>query len=117
VLMDLNRVLLSGRLDKEPLLWQVGDHPLATLCLASRRSWRAADGRRCHATEAYQFTAWEELAEWCGRSLHVGDRIYAEGRLCVAADGRCEIVLDRLLLARPAPPAAGAALVTALPAV
>lgn len=100
--MDLNRVLLTGRLDGEPLIWQVGDHPLATLRLMR------------HACEAFQLTAWEELAEWCGRALRAGDHIYAEGRRCVAADGRHEVVLDRvMLLARPTPPAASAAVIIA----
>ncbi len=112
--MDLNRVQLTGRLDGEPQLWSIGDHPVAALRLACVRHWRAADGQVRRETDWYRLTAWEALAEWCGRCLHAGDRIYAEGQLRLNADGRHEILLDRLvLLARPTPPAASAAVAVA----
>lgn len=79
--MDLNRIHLTGRLGSEPLLYDVGDHPVAALCLVSSSSCRGADGSHRAHTSWYNLTAWEELAEQCGRQLHCDDRVYVEGRL------------------------------------
>jgi single stranded DNA-binding protein len=78
---DLNRVQLTGWLGSEPLLYDVGDRPVATLALACERRWRAADGRLQRETTWINLTAWEELAAHCGRLLHQGDRVYVEGSL------------------------------------
>jgi hypothetical protein len=46
---DLNRIQLTGCLGSEPLLYDVGDHPVATLALACRdvrRPWMAASSWR-----------------------------------------------------------------------
>lgn len=87
--MDLNRIQLTGRLDREPLLYDVGDHHVAALHLvcvseagAQRlRHWRTSSGAGERAHEYYRLTAWEDLADECGRLLHAGDRIAVIGRL------------------------------------
>jgi single-stranded DNA-binding protein len=50
-------------------------------------------------------TAWEELADECGRLLHAGDRIMVEGQLrlvpgedAVEPAVQSEIVLERIVL-------------------
>ncbi|GAB4440295.1 MAG: hypothetical protein OHK0015_36110 [Chloroflexi bacterium OHK40] len=102
---DLNRVQLTGVLGSEPLLYDVGDHPVATLALACQRRWRAASGAVQLATTWFNLSAWEELAEQCGRQLHRGDRVYVEGYLHLWTETRppqsyaCHtIVLDRIVL-------------------
>lgn len=103
--MDLNRIHLTGRLGAEPLLYDVGDHPVAALCLVSTRSWRHADGSLRAETTWYNLTAWEELAEQCGRQLHRDDRVYVEGHLHLSNEHRgahwvlCHsVILDRIEL-------------------
>lgn len=102
---DLNRVQLTGCLGGEPLLYDVGDHPVAALALACERRWRASSGAIKVETTWFNLTAWEELAERCGRLLHRGDRVYIEGRLhlwteaCAAQSYACHTVaLDRIVL-------------------
>lgn len=102
---DLNRVLLTGVLGSEPLLYDVGDHPVAALALACQRRWRTPLGGVQLATTWFNLSAWEELAEQCGRQLHRGDRVYVEGRLDLWSELRgpqsyaCHtIVLDRIVL-------------------
>jgi single-stranded DNA-binding protein len=58
----------------------------------------------------FQLTAWEDLADYCGRHLHAGDRIFVEGQLRSISgrvvEGLCvnyEIVLERIVLL-PVPP-------------
>jgi single-stranded DNA-binding protein len=79
--VDINRIQLTGRLDREPLLYDVGDHHVAALHLVCERRWRTSSdvGERAH--EYYRLTAWEDLADACGRLLHAGDRIAVVGRL------------------------------------
>lgn len=102
---DLNRVHLTGVLGSEPLLYDVGDHPVAALALACQRRWRMPSGGVQLATTWFNLSAWEELAEQCGRQLHRGDRVYVEGELHVWTETRpphsyaCHtIVLDRIVL-------------------
>lgn len=106
---DLNRVQLTGVLGGEPLLSDVGDHPIARLGLASARRWQTPAGRIQLETIWFNLTAWEELAAYCGRALHGGDRVYVEGRLHLWHEryGRwsaaCHtVVLDRIVLLSPA---------------
>lgn len=102
---DLNRVQLTGVLGSEPLLSDVGDHPVAALVLACQRRWRTPSGTVHIATTWVNLSAWEDLAEQCGRQLHRGDRVYVEGRLHLWSELRgphsyaCHtIVLDRIVL-------------------
>ncbi|NJO81798.1 MAG: single-stranded DNA-binding protein [Blastochloris sp.] len=102
---DLNRVYLTGTLGSEPLLYDVGDHPVARLALACQRRWRTTTGAMESESTWFNLTAWEELAEQCGRQLHRGDRVYVEGYLHLWSETRpphsyaCHtIVLDRIVL-------------------
>lgn len=102
---DLNRVQLTGTLGSEPLLYDVGDHLVATLALASARHWCTADGRQQIEQVWFNLSAWEELAAQCGRLLHQGDRVYVEGYLHLWSELRppqsyaCHtVVLDRIVL-------------------
>ena len=102
---DLNRVQLTGCLGSEPLLYDVGNHPVAMLALACKRVWRAADGTLQLETTWVNLSAWEELAEQCGRLLHRGDRVYVEGALRLWTEVQAThsyachtVVLDRIML-------------------
>jgi hypothetical protein len=103
--MDLNRIQLTGRLDREPLLYDVGDHHVAALHLVSERRWQTPSGASERSHEYYRLTAWEDLADECGRLLHAGDFIYVVGRLRLFSSWiggmehtAHEILLERLAL-------------------
>lgn len=102
---DLNRVHLTGWLGSEPLLYRVGDHPVAALALAVERRWRVPSGALQVETSWFNLTAWEGLAERCGRLLRRGDRVYIEGALHLwtelsgPASHACHtITLERIVL-------------------
>jgi single-strand DNA-binding protein len=102
---DLNRIHLTGCLGSEPLLYDVGDHPIATLALACERRWQAVDGTIQLETTWLNLSAWEELAEQCGRLLHRGDRVYVEGTLHLWTEVQAPqsyachtIIADRIVL-------------------
>jgi hypothetical protein len=107
---DLNRVCLTGTLGSEPLLYDIGDHPAATLTLMSERCWRTGSGALELETTWFTLSASEALAEQCGRLLHCGDRIFVEGSLHLWPDWRSgylstghSIVLDRIVLLAAGP--------------
>jgi single stranded DNA-binding protein len=102
---DLNRVHLTGTLGTEPLLYDVGDHPVAALALACQRRWRATSGAFQVETTWLNLVATDEIAEHCGRLFHRGDRVYVEGSLRLWTEVRgphhygCHtVVLDRIVL-------------------
>lgn len=102
---DLNRVHLTGRLGSEPLLYDVGDHPNAALTLVSERHYLTGSGALQVEAIWFNLSASEELADYCGRSLHKHDRVYVEGYLHLwteirppASYGCHTIVLDRIVL-------------------
>lgn len=110
---DLNRVHLTGILGSVPVLYTMGDHPVAALCLRCTERWQAPDGRLKSETSWYNLTAWEELAEHCGRTLHPGDRVYVEGRLHLTPTVHgsnsfttLTIIVDRIVILDVALPAA-----------
>lgn len=102
---DLNRICLTGVLGSEPLLYDVGDHPVARLALASERRWREPSGTLQLETSWFDLTAWEALAEQCGRLLHQGDRVYVEGMLHLWTEVQAPqsyachtVIIDRMVL-------------------
>lgn len=103
--MHLNRITLTGRLDREPLLYDVGDHHVAALSLVSEHQWRRPRGKAERLPQHYRLTAWEELADLCGRLLHAGDLVFVTGQLRLFTswvDGvehtTHEVILDDILL-------------------
>jgi hypothetical protein len=121
---DLNRVQLSGRLACEPLLHNVGDHHVAELQLVRERCWRGAAGGVARAHSWHRLTAWEDLADYCGRLLHAGDRVYVEGQLRPIAGQVAgsptttyELLLERVILLSCAIPRGQEGLLPANPAL
>jgi single-strand DNA-binding protein len=73
----MNRVLLMGRLTREPeLRTTAGGKAVATFSLATNEF---AGGRE--QSEFHSIVAWERLAETCGRYLGKGSQVLVEGRL------------------------------------
>jgi single-strand DNA-binding protein len=54
---------------------------VATLSIATSRSWTDRSGRDQERTEWHRVVAWERLAEICEEYLSKGDRVYIEGRI------------------------------------
>lgn len=81
---DLNKVMLTGRLGRDPELryTQSGD-AVATFSVASDRSVKdesEPSGWR-QQTEWFRVVAWRSLAERSAKNLTKGMRVYVEGRI------------------------------------
>lgn len=80
--MDLNKVMLIGRLTKNPELRSIpsGQH-VTSFSLATNRSFSDASGGKQEKVEFHSIVAWGKLAEICTQYLAKGRRAYIEGRL------------------------------------
>jgi single-strand DNA-binding protein len=78
----LNKVMLIGRLGKDPDLKAIPDGtPIARFSLATQRHWRDELGEKHSETEWHQILAWGKLAEIVAQYMRKGLLIYVEGRL------------------------------------
>lgn len=80
--MDLNRVMLIGRLAQDPELRTTPTgRAVVNFSLATGRVWTDQQGQKQEKTEFSNIVAWQRLAEICGQYLRKGSKIYLEGRL------------------------------------
>ena len=80
--MNVNKVVLIGRLTKDP---EVRNTPsgqsVASLSLATNRVWKDKNGQKQEQTEFHNVVLWGRLAEIAGQYLTKGQEAYFEGRL------------------------------------
>jgi single-strand DNA-binding protein len=78
----LNRVMLIGRLGRDPDLRTLPDGTsVAQFSLATERSWRDEVGEKQTETEWHTIVAWGKLAEIVAQFMAKGRMVYVEGRL------------------------------------
>jgi single-strand DNA-binding protein len=79
---SLNKVLLIGRLGKDPEIRYTPDGaPVANFSLATSDFWTDKGGTRQERTEWHNIVAWNKLADLSKRFLAKGRQVYIEGRL------------------------------------
>ncbi|MEW6685131.1 MAG: single-stranded DNA-binding protein [Candidatus Edwardsbacteria bacterium] len=79
---ELNRVLLMGRLTRDPELRQTPNGTaVTTLGLAINRRFKNSAGEYQDKPTYVNIIAWQRLAELCTQFLHKGSAILVEGRL------------------------------------
>ena len=81
-LPEINRVVLAGRLTRDPDKRYASDGtPVTTLALAFHRRYRANDGRMAEHTGYVTVMTYQRLAEVCAQYLRTGSAVLVEGRL------------------------------------
>jgi single-stranded DNA-binding protein len=85
---DINTVTLTGRLTKEPKLYQAGKAVYALLRVAVHAG-KSKDGKDL-PTIYYDVKVWNGSGKSCARFLKTGSRVAVEGRLAqyVPNDGK-----------------------------
>jgi single-strand DNA-binding protein len=79
---SLNKVLLIGRLGKDPDIRYTPDgSPVASFSLATSENWTDKSGTRQERTEWHNIVAWNKLADICKQFLSKGRQVYIEGRI------------------------------------
>jgi single-strand DNA-binding protein len=78
----VNRVILVGRLGKDPeMRYTAGGAPVTHFSLATDESWKDQNGERQKRTEWHNIVVWNKLAETCNQYLSKGKMVYIEGRI------------------------------------
>jgi single-strand DNA-binding protein len=81
-LPELNRVVLSGRLTRDPDRRYASDGTAVTsLPLAFHRRYRTRDGKSAEHTGYVTVMCYQRIAEVCAQYLHTGSAVVVEGRL------------------------------------
>lgn len=105
--MDLNKVMIIGRLTRDPELKNTPTgKAVATLSLATNRIWVDAKGQKQKQVEYHNIVLWSKLAEIANQYLRKGGKVYMEGRLqtreWTGQDGvkryRTEVVGDNMIM-------------------
>jgi single-strand DNA-binding protein len=109
--MDLNKVMIIGRLTRDP---EVRSTPnganVASFAVATGFSWTDQSGQKKEQTEFHNVVAWRKLGDIVAQYLKKGSQVYIEGRLQTRSwegqDGkknyRTEIIADSMImLGRP----------------
>jgi single-strand DNA-binding protein len=118
--MDLNKVMIIGRLTRDPEIRTTPNGAnVASFSVATSFNWTNQQGQKQEQTEFHNVVAWRKLGDIVGQYLKKGSQVYIEGRLQTRSwegqDGkknyRTEIVADNMImLGRPGgSSAAGAA--------
>ena len=78
---SLNKVILIGRLGKDPEVKALQSGKTVTsFSIATEETWKQ-DGEKKTATEWHSIKAWDRLAEICGQYLIKGKQVFIEGSL------------------------------------
>ena len=81
-LPEINRLVLSGRLTRDPEKRYTSDGtPITSFSLAFHRRYRTRDGQASEQTGYVTVLCYQRLAEVCAQYLHTGSAVVIEGRL------------------------------------
>lgn len=78
----LNKVMLIGRLGKDPeLTYTTSQRAVAKFSLATNETWKDRDGNQQESTDWHNIVVWDKLAEIASEWLKKGSHVYIEGRI------------------------------------
>lgn len=108
--MDLNKVMIIGRLTRDPEVRSTASgKTVASMTIATGRSWTGQDGVKQEKSEFHNCVLWGKLGEIAGQYLSKGRQVYVEGRLetrdWTGQDGvkryRTEIIVENMIMLGP----------------
>ena len=78
----LNKVILIGRLGKDPIVRYMPDgEAVCNFSVATSESWKDQSGQRQERVEWHNVTMYRRLAEIAGQYLKKGSQVYLEGKI------------------------------------
>lgn len=77
----INKVILLGRLTRDPELKDVKGLQIANFSIATSKQWKDADGTKQEKAEFHNCVAFKKTAELVGKYLSKGRQVYVEGEL------------------------------------
>jgi len=80
--MSVNKVILVGRLGKDPETRYMTNGEAVTNCtLATSENWKDKSGEKQEKTEWHNLVFYRRLAEVAGEYLKKGSQVYIEGKI------------------------------------
>ncbi len=80
--MNLNKVMLIGRLGRDPeTRYTNSGSAVANFSIATTDTWKDKQGQKQERTEWHNIVCWARLADFAQNFLKKGRLIYVEGRL------------------------------------
>lgn len=79
--MSVNKVILIGRLGKDPEVKNTENGNVANFSVAVSEVYKDKQGNKKESTEWMNIVLWKNLADIAGKYLHKGDLVYIEGKL------------------------------------
>lgn len=80
--LNLNKVLIAGRLtDKPELGYTPSGKAVSNFVVATKEYWNDSNGEKQQRAEFHRITCWNSLAENCAKYLIKGQAVYIEGSL------------------------------------
>jgi single-strand DNA-binding protein len=80
--MSVNKVILVGRLGKDPeTRYMTNGEAVTNVTLATSENWKDKNGEKQEKTEWHNLVFYRRLAEIAGEYLKKGSQIYVEGKL------------------------------------
>jgi len=80
--MSVNKVILLGRIGKEPdVRYMTSGEAVANVSLATSERWKDKNGEKQEKTEWHNLVFYRKLAEIAGEYVKKGDQLYVEGRI------------------------------------
>ncbi|UOO93028.1 single-stranded DNA-binding protein [Vitreoscilla stercoraria] len=80
--MSVNKVILVGRLGKDPeVRYMTNGEAVTNFGVATSESWKGRDGQKQERTEWHNVTLYRKLAEIAGQYLKKGSQVYIEGKI------------------------------------
>ena len=77
----MNKIFLSGNLTRDPeLRYTPNGKAMAKMGIAVQRQFKNSETGQ-YDVDFFNLTAWDKTAEFCGRYLHKGSRVFVEGRV------------------------------------
>lgn len=77
----MNKVILIGRLGKDPELKEGKDYKLCKFSLATSKKWKNKQGEQQEETQWHNILASNALAGLCSTYLSKGDKVALEGEI------------------------------------
>jgi len=78
----MNKVIIIGRVGKDPeLKYTPSGAAVCNLSVATTDRYKDKQGEKQETTEWHNVTAWQKLAEICGKYLAKGSKVMIEGKI------------------------------------
>lgn len=80
--MSVNKVILLGRIGKEPeVRYMTSGEAVVNVSMATSERWKDKNGEKQEKTEWHNLVFYRKLAEVVGEYVKNGDELYIEGKL------------------------------------